>query len=159
MPGAVLLGALDSLPVDPDLVDVPDRDVPEDVRMTPHQFVGEPLADGVEVEYTAFPGQLGVKDDLKQQVAQFLRQFVIIPGLDGVEEFVDFLDGMPAQGLVILLAVPGAALRGAERRHDLEHLADGWEAFGRGFHGRFGSEEDQVVAVDRFGAGPGREFG
>ena len=97
MPGPVLLGPLDLLPVRPDLVHVLDAEFAEDVRMPADQLVSDAAGDFLEIKRAAFPGQLAVEHDLQEQIAQFLFQFVVVPGFDGVEQLIDLLDRMPAQ--------------------------------------------------------------
>ncbi len=97
VPGPVLLGPLDLLPVRPDLVHVLDLEVAEHVRMPADQLVGDVAGDLLEVKSAAFPGQLAVEHDLQEQIAQFLLQFVVVPGFDGVQQLIDLLDRVPAQ--------------------------------------------------------------
>lgn len=109
VPGPVLFGALDLLPVRPDLIHVLDTEIAEHVRMATDQFVGDPAGDPLEVKRAALLGQLAVEHHLQKHIAQFLLQFVIVAGLDRVNQFIDLLDRVPAQSHVILLPVPGAA--------------------------------------------------
>jgi hypothetical protein len=66
-----------------------------------------------------------MKDDLQEDVAEFFGEFVIVVGLDGVEQFVDFFHCMPAQGKMVLLAVPGTAAGRSQARHDAKQILDG----------------------------------
>ena len=117
---AVLLRQLDFFPVGPDLVHIFHLDVAKDVRMAAHEFVGEMPRDVFEVKRAALARQLAMEHDLKKQVAQFFRHLVIVAGFDGVEQFIDFLDGVKAERAMILFAVPGAALRRAQLGRDLQ---------------------------------------
>ena len=64
-----------------------------------------------EIKRAALARQLAMENDLQKQIAQFLRHLLIVAGFDGVDQFIDFLDGVKAKGTVVLFAVPGAALR------------------------------------------------
>ena len=66
---------------------------------------------------------------LQQQIAEFLRHFMVVAGFDGVNQFIDLLDGVAAQRHVALLAVPRTTARRAQPRHDLEQIVDGRLAF------------------------------
>ncbi len=45
-----------------------------------------------DVEGAGFASQIGVKQDLQQEIAEFLGHFVGASLFDGVEDFVGFLD-------------------------------------------------------------------
>ena len=124
VPGPVLLGPLDSLPVGPDLVHILHAQAAEHVRMPPDQLVGDVAGNLLKIKGAAFPGQLAVEHHLQEQVSQLLFQFVVVPGLDGVEQFIDLLDRMPAQRHVVLLPVPRAAPGRPEPGHDAQQIAD-----------------------------------
>ena len=111
MPSTVLLGPLDPLPVRPYLVHILDVNVPKYMGMPPDQFIRNAAGDFLEVKCPAFPGQLAMENNLQEQIAKFLFQFMVVAGFDGVEHLIDLFDRMPTQRHVVLLAVPGAALR------------------------------------------------
>jgi hypothetical protein len=52
---------------------------------------------------------LAVENDLQEQIAKFFFQFMVVAGFDGIEQFIDLLDCVPAQRHMVLLTVPGAA--------------------------------------------------
>jgi len=54
---------------------------------------------------------------------------VIVLRLNGVNQLIHLLNSVAAQRLVILLAIPRAALGGTEPRHDGEQLLDRRFAF------------------------------
>jgi len=112
--GALLFCALDFFPLCPDGIDVFRVGVAEDVRVAADELVGDGAGGFLEVERLSLPGQLAVEDDLQQEVAAFLEHLVVVLRLDGVDEFVHLLDGVEADRLVILLAVPRAAARAAQ---------------------------------------------
>ena len=70
-----------------------------------------------QVEDTGLGRQLGVEDDLEQQVAELLGELRRGAGLERVVDLVGLLEQVAAQAQVGLLAVPRAAvgLRAAGR--------------------------------------------
>lgn len=125
MPSPSLLGPLDAVPVGPDLVHIPDPGFPEHVRMPPDELVHQGLRDLIQIVRLALSGQLTMEHDLEEEIPQLLGHLVIIAGLDGVEEFIDFLHGMEPEAAVILFPVPWATTRRTQDGHDLLQLADG----------------------------------
>jgi hypothetical protein len=77
--------------------------------MAPDELVGDAPRDGVKVKGAAFAAELTVKDDLEQEVAQFLDHLLFVARLDGIEKFVYLFDGVVSERVVVLFAVPGAA--------------------------------------------------
>ena len=71
-----------------------------------------------------------MENHLQQQIAQFLGHLVVVARLDGVNQFIDLLNRVAAQRLMVLLAVPRTARRRAQPGHDFEQIVDG----GRFFH-------------------------
>src|SRR6185436_2959037 len=110
MPRAFFLGMLDLLPIRPNLVHVFDFRCAEYMRMAAYQFLHQQSTDSLKIKRASLSSHLTVKHHLQQQVSQFLGHFVVVTGLNGVNQFIHFLDGMPSQGHVVLLAVPWAAL-------------------------------------------------
>ena len=125
MAGAVFLGALNLFPIRPDLIHVLDPQIAKDMRMPANQLVSDVPGDFIEIKSAPFAAQLAVKHHLQQQVAQFLGHLVIVPGLDGVEQFVNLFHCVPTQSVVILLTIPGAAFRRAQPGHDTEQVTNG----------------------------------
>ena len=87
-----------------------------------------------------------MEDDLEQDVAQFLAQFVAVALLDRLDEFVRLLDAVFREALVGLLGGPGAL--GADAVHDLDEV----EEAGAGQVVR-GGEQFEVGHLDAAGAG------
>ena len=52
-----------------------------------------------------------MEENLEEYVSQFFFQIVHVPSVDGVDDFVNFLDEIGTEGLMGLGAVPGAASR------------------------------------------------
>ena len=128
--GAVLFGLFDFFPVRPDFAHVLDFRLAKDVRMPAHQFLHDQPADFFEIKRAPLLRQLAVENNLHQQIAEFLGHFVVVVRLDGVNQFIDLLDGMAAERAMVLLAVPRTARRRAQPGHDFEQIVDG----GRFFH-------------------------
>jgi hypothetical protein len=59
-----------------------------------------------------------VKDDLQEEVAQFVPEFGGIAPIDGRHDLVGFLNNVGPQRAVVLLSVPGAAAGPEEPVHD-----------------------------------------
>jgi hypothetical protein len=78
----------------------------------------------VDVEVTRLGGDLGVEDDLQQDVAKLVGEPVHVAGLDGGDRLVRLLHEVAAQGQMRLLQVPGAALRAAQDRHDANEFVE-----------------------------------
>src|SRR5438477_12302093 len=72
------------------------------------------------IETAFFGGHLCEENGLEQKMAEFLGQPIPIAGIDGVEDFVGFLQEIGLDCVEIRFAVPRAAAGGAEARHDLE---------------------------------------
>ena len=95
--------------------------VGKDVRMAADQLGGDGLDHVAEIEGALLLRHAGVKDDLEQQVAEFVLEVVEIAAGDGVGDLVGFLERVGRDGSEGLLEVPGAAAAGrAQRRHDLD---------------------------------------
>ena len=61
---------------------------------------------------------MGVIDGLKQQIAEFFAEIVHIIAVDGVGDFVGFLDGVGRDGFEVLFQIPRtAAIRITEFCH------------------------------------------
>jgi hypothetical protein len=57
-----------------------------------------------------------VKDDLEQEIAKLLGEFVCVVRIECLEDFVSLLNQVGAKRFVCLLAIPGAAVGRAEAR-------------------------------------------
>jgi hypothetical protein len=89
----------------------------EDMGVAANHFVVDFADYVVDGEAAVFCGDLGMEEDLEKEVAQFFGELGVVAGIEGVEDFVGFFDEIGAKGGVGLLAVPGAAARGAETGH------------------------------------------
>jgi hypothetical protein len=93
---AGFLGFLDAVPLGPDGLGGAGLGGAEDVRVSADEFLVERAADVVEIESAAFLGQLGMEYDLEEEVAEFFGEQGVVAGFDGIEQFVDFFDGVVA---------------------------------------------------------------
>jgi hypothetical protein len=126
----LFFGGLDLLPLGEDAGGVADVAgvVSKDVGVAADEFFVHFAGDVVEGEVVVFLGDLGVEEDLDEDVAEFLAHVGEVVLVDGFEEFADFVDEAAGEGLVGLLDVPGAAVGGAE-------AGDGFAEVGDGGHG------------------------
>ena len=99
--------------------------IAEYMRVAAYHFCGNRLDHGGEIEIAGFLGHLRVKHDLEQQVAQFVLERRHIVVIDGVGDFIGFLDGMGKDGGEGLFDVPRATAVGiTQPRHDIEQFLD-----------------------------------
>src|SRR5713101_3705512 len=94
---AVLLSLLYLLPIGPDLIHVLYFEIAKDMRVAANQFLGNVTGDFIEIERAALFGELTMENDLEEQVAQFFGHLVIVTSFDGIEQFIDFLNRVPAE--------------------------------------------------------------
>ena len=83
----------------------------EHVRMPSHELGDDAIrdvVDGVPRAVVAFRRDLGVEDDLEQDVAQFLPQGTLITALQRLQRLVGLLQQVRCERLVGLLGVPRA---------------------------------------------------
>jgi len=110
-----LLLQLDLFPLADDRLGVAQLDpVTEDVRMSAYHLLVYLAGDVVEREFSGLGGHLSMQDDMEKQVPQLLPEVGVILAVDGLQEFADLLDQAVADRAVGLLAIPGAAVRGAQ---------------------------------------------
>ena len=79
-----------------------------DMWMAEYQFVGQFAAHIAHVEITLLAGNLGIKADMQQHVAQFLAYIGQVIVQQGVTQFVCLFDGVWSERLKCLLLVPRA---------------------------------------------------
>jgi hypothetical protein len=94
---------------------------PENVRMAfDHLFRFKPRHI-VEREGAVFIADLSVKNDLEEEVAQFLDHVGCIARLDGLHDLIGFLQRIAGEACVVLLKVPRtAAFAGAQAAHHVQ---------------------------------------
>src|SRR5579864_7867195 len=71
-----------------------------------------------DIERAGLACEVRMKQDLQQEIAKLLREFKRASLLNGVEDFVRFLDQVGPQRQVGLLAVPRAAAGSSQARLD-----------------------------------------
>ena len=113
----------------------------EDVGVPANHFVVDFTDYGRDVEATFFVGDLRVEENLEEKVAEFLGEFGVVGGVQGIEHFVGFLDQVGAEGGVSLLAVPEAAVGRAKAGHDGDKFLEVGADLGRSESGVLGSAE------------------
>ena len=86
----------DPFPMLDDFFGIRGLGIAEDMRMTADQFFGEIPEDGGQFEAILVTSDLGIQDDLKQQISEFLLQHGVIIGIDCFEKFVSLFQRMRA---------------------------------------------------------------
>ena len=123
-----LLGLLDGLELGPVREHRPcvlGHDVAEHVRVAAHQLGHDPPRHVVDAELPFGEAELGLEDDLEQEVAELLAVVGHVPGGDGVDHLVGLLDEVGDQRLQRLLAIPGAAVGSEQPLHEPDELGHG----------------------------------
>jgi len=144
MAAVAFLARLDVAPLSQDGFRAASAGIAEDMRMPAHQFAGERRHDVVEIETALFARELGVEDDLQEEVAELFAEGVRIAAADRGGDFFRFLAEAGDQRAMRLLAVPRASLGRAQPRHDAQ------EAVERARHG--GGKGIRARAKDYSGA-------
>lgn len=124
---AVLLAEFQRLPVLLDLVGRVGVNVAVDVRVAVDQLVAQRVGHVAEIERALFLAQFRIEHHVQQQVAQLLLDALHIVVGDGIGQFVSLLDGVAAQRVECLLAVPGALA--AQGVHHLQKTGRGLQTF------------------------------
>jgi hypothetical protein len=102
--------------------------IPENMGVSADELFAR-LAGGVlQSEGSAFGGEIGVEDDLEEEIPEFLAEVGVVRVADGVDRLAGFLEESDAEGFVGLLAVPRTTFRRAEEADDGAEAGDG---FGR----------------------------
>src|SRR6185503_9372318 len=97
------------------------------MRMAPHHLLVNGGRNVIDGELAALFGDLGIKDNLEEQVAEFVPQFMwpsFARGLDGFESFVCFFQQHWRERRISLFTIPGAALRGAQTLHEMNQVVE-----------------------------------
>ena len=99
--------------------------IAEDVRVAVDELVDDAGDDVVDRKASLAARQLGLEDDLEQQVPQLLAQGLAVARVDGVDDLAGLLEDVLAQGLEGLLAVPGAAVGSEQPAHHPHEAREG----------------------------------
>ena len=94
--------------------------IAKDVRMTAHHFIRDPGGHVGEGEVSGFAGNLRLKDDMEQKIAQFLVKMLRRAGINSIKDLVALLQKLRLERGRGLLDVPGTAVRRTQARHQLE---------------------------------------
>lgn len=98
----------------------------EDVGVAANHFFIDFADDVGDGEAAFFASNLGVKEDLEKEVAQFFSEFGVIGTFKCIEDLVRFFDEIGAESSVGLFAIPRAAAGGTETRHESHEFFEGW---------------------------------
>ncbi len=101
----------------------------KDVRVAADQLVADGAQRVGDAEGASIGRDLREEDAFENVVADLFAKRLEIVVLDGLDDFVRFLEDELAQRLKRLLAIPRTAVRGSQGRHDLDKAR---ELFGRG---------------------------
>ena len=88
--------------------------------MTAHELVADRVDRVADREVAGFLADARQEDGLEQEVAELFAEVRRLAAFDRLEHLVGFLEHERAQRGVRLLAVPRAAVRRAQRAHDLD---------------------------------------
>ena len=118
------LAPLDGLPLGERLAGGADRAVPEDVGVATDHLRHEVAQELGHRELAALVRDLGVEDDLEEEVAELAGELLEVAGVDRRRGLVRLFDEVGADVGEGLLAVPRAAAGGAQADHQVAQLAD-----------------------------------
>ena len=104
-----LLGRLELGPVDQHRLRRLGLHFPEYMGMPAHQLGHDPVHDIVDPERALRVAQLGLKDNLQQQISQLLRVVAHVARLQGIHHLVGLLHQVGQQRFQGLLAIPRTA--------------------------------------------------
>jgi len=91
-------------------------------RMTPDQLFNDVPGDLLEIERAPFRRKLTMKDHLQQQVPKLFQHLMVVFRFDRIHQFINLLDRVEPNGLVILFAVPGTSVGRSQLFHELNQV-------------------------------------
>ena len=109
----------DSFPMLEDFVGVLNFYVAEDVGVAADKFFVNFVGDVTDGEVACFFSNLGVEEDMEEDIAEFFTHVGEVLTVYGVEELGVFFDEVFAEGFVGLFLVPGATARAAKFSNDI----------------------------------------
>lgn len=109
---------LQLVPASENLGGIPEFFPAKDMRMAAHELFGQFPGHGLKIESFSFPRQLGVKKNVKKDIAQLLLEGVVITLIDGLEQLVHLLQDHGAEGAMGLFPVPGTTPGTTQSGHD-----------------------------------------
>jgi len=95
--------------------------------MPEYKFLGEFVADIIDIEFSLLLADFGVESHMQQHVAKLLTYIRIVLPHESITKFVDFLYGVGSQRFIGLLAVPRAFL--SEIVEDIEKVSESLQFF------------------------------
>ena len=107
------------------LVGVVGARVAEDVGVAAHELVADGGDHVVGPERSLGARELGLEDDLEEQVAELGAELLAVAVVDGVDDLARLLEHVAAERGEGLLAVPGAAVGGEQALHQLDEAGEG----------------------------------
>jgi hypothetical protein len=120
----------------------------EDVRVAALHLVRNCGGDVVEGEGAGFLGHAGVKDDLEQQVAEFVLEVGHVAAVARIGDLISFLDRKRRDAGEGLGSIPFAAGdRIAQPRHDRAETLDGGQSWRLRYEQRRPSKCDNIHYV------------
>ena len=93
--------------------------------MAANEFSVQIFSYVTDVEVTGLGGHLRVEEDLEEKIAELILEVGPRAALDGVEDLVGLFERVSFDRVEGLLAVPRAAIRGAQPCHDRYRLCNG----------------------------------
>ena len=102
------------------------------MRMAEDEFVAQAIAYVGNVEGFGLGTHLGIEDDVQKHVAEFFAYLVHVMSRDSGSQFVGLFDGVLAQTVESLFAIPRAFL--PQVIHDVEQSFKGRELFSSPAH-------------------------
>src|SRR5690606_267360 len=120
-----LFGLLEFLPVLEDGLGIRRVGIAKDVRVPADELFRDGRDDVVDVKPARLACDLTVEDYLQEDVAQLFDQGPVVALIDRVQHFVGLFDQVFLEGVVILLAIPGATAGAPELGHDRDQRVEG----------------------------------
>ena len=103
--------------------------VPKHVRVPADHLLADALHHVVNRERTFFAADLRMEHHLQKHIAQLFAHMCLVAFHRGIDKLARFFDQVRQQRMRVLLAIPGAAVLGAEA------LQDAHQIFKLVFHG------------------------
>ena len=95
------------------------------MRVPPHELVADGGHDVVGPERALRAAELGLEDDLEQEIAELGAELAPVAAVDRVDDLARLLEHVAAQRLEGLLAVPRAAVGREQALHQLDEAGKG----------------------------------
>jgi len=93
--------------------------------MAADQFPADAVDDIADVEASPFLGQLGVENDLKEEISQLLLKIPVISAPDGLSDLGGFFAKIFQEGTMGLFPVPRTAPLSAQASHEPDQIVEG----------------------------------